>query len=326
MPVTHSEFFLIDNYFKSKSINRSDVFLGIGDDAAVTTVPTGMQLVSAVDTMVSGVHFSGDTPPYCVGYKSLAVNLSDLAAMGAEPAWATLAITMPQADEAWIQHFCDGFFNLAKSHSVQLIGGDTTQGPLTITVQIMGLVPDGQALTRRGAQVGDLIYVSGTLGDAAAALTLGRNDQQVGASTIDKALRNRLDRPTPRVELGLQLRKIASSAIDISDGLASDLSHVLEAGGVGATIRQESIPLSSSLDAIEDTEQVMRWALQGGDDYELCFTVLPENSRSVETIARQLKLNVTEIGFVEEKKGLRLSNEAVIQELSPIGFEHFSKP
>ena len=215
--MTQSEFSLIDKYFKDRGIFRDDVSLAIGDDAAVTNVPTGFQLITAVDTLVDGVHFPQDSQAIDVGFKALAVNLSDMAAMGAEPSWATLALTMPQVDELWLQQFCDGFFKLANEFNVQLIGGDTTQGPLSVTVQLMGLVPQGEALKRSGANPGDRIFVCGDVGDAALGLQV--HQQKLSSLKLTEkqiqTLLSKLHRPVPRVELGMALRNVASSVIDI---------------------------------------------------------------------------------------------------------------
>ena len=319
-----SEFSLIHQYFKSRRLSRDDVDVGIGDDAAVTHIPQGMQLVSAMDTLVSGVHFPVDTPACAIGHKSLAVNLSDIAAMGAEPAWATLALTMPEADESWLKEFCDGFFQLAESCNVQLIGGDTTQGPLTITVHVSGFVPEGKAILRSGAKVGDLIYVSGTLGDAALALNwLANNDREESPPNINVCIQ-KLDLPVPRLSLGTGLRDIATAAIDVSDGLVADLAHVLDASGVGAVLFQEKIPVSSSETVVDSPDSLQR-ALYGGDDYEICFTAAETDRDIIENLSMQLKLSVTEIGVVEQQKNIRLSNKNVCIDLSPHGYEHFSK-
>ena len=235
------EFELIERIKRRVSL-RDDVMLGIGDDAAVLRVPADHELVVTADTLNAGVHFPVETVPFDVGWKALAVNLSDLAAMGARPAWCTLSLSLPQADTPWVDAFVDGLLALAQTHRVSLIGGDTTRGPLSISITAMGFVPTGAALRRQGAQPGDEIWVTGTLGDAAAALT----QWQVG-SDIDASLRSRLDRPTARVEAGLALRGRASACIDVSDGLLADLGHVLRASGVGARIEHSSLPISGSL-------------------------------------------------------------------------------
>ncbi|WP_455196819.1 thiamine-phosphate kinase [Kaarinaea lacus] len=326
LTMTQSEFSLIDQFFKSRGVLRDDVVLGIGDDAAVTTIPAGYQLVTAVDTLVNGVHFPFDSEPFDVGHKALAVNLSDLAAMGAEPAWATLALTLPEADENWLQQFCDGFFQLAKVFNVQLIGGDTTQGPLSVTVQIMGLVPQGKAITRSGAQLGDQIFVSGSLGDAALGLQI--HQQTLSTSKLSEqhvtVLRDRLYRPLPRVALGIALRDIASSMIDISDGLAADLTHILKASKVGATITMEQLPVSDSVQTLSKSVDIETSLLRGGDDYELCFTV-PENSvTKLQDTTRQLGIKLSNIGVIEARDGLRVLNKDKEMTLSQLGFEHFT--
>lgn len=324
--MTQTEFSLIDHYFKDRGVVRDDVTLAIGDDAAITNIPAGYQLVSAVDTLINGVHFPFDSQPFDVGYKALAVNLSDLAAMGAEPAWATLALTMPEADETWLQQFSDGFFQLAKEFNVQLIGGDTTQGPLSITVQVMGLVPQGMAILRSGAKPGDSIYVSGCIGDAALGLQIHQQSLllQSLSQHQSQALCAKLYRPCPRVALGKALRGIASSMIDISDGLAADLTHILNASRVGATIELDRIPVSEQLQAAGESVDRVTNVLGGGDDYELCFTV-PENQvAKLDDISLLLSINVNKIGVVKEDIGLRILKEGHEIKLHQLGFEHFT--
>ncbi|MGD8641168.1 MAG: thiamine-phosphate kinase [Gammaproteobacteria bacterium] len=322
--MSETEFSIIDKYFKARALHRDDVVLGIGDDAAITRVPDGFQLVSAVDTLVANVHFPEATTAYDIGYKALAVNLSDMAAMGAEPAWATLALTMPQADEVWLQSFCDGFFTLAEQHNVQLIGGDTTQGPLTLTIQVMGIVPAGQALTRTGAKPGDSIFVSGQLGDAALALRLLQQSSAWDVSASEQEhLLNRLNRPVPRVSLGFALRGIASAAIDISDGLAADLEHILRASKVGATLHLEQIPVSSILQRQSSISALEAIVLGGGDDYELCFTVPPAKVPQLNQIKQQLNISVTEIGHIGEPQGLHLRHQGKEISIEKGGYRHF---
>lgn len=323
--MTISEFPLIDRYFKSRSVSRNDVLIGIGDDAAITSVPVDMHLVSAMDTMVSGVHFPEDTSAFSIGYKSLAVNLSDLAAMGAEPAWAMIALTLPEADEEWVAEFCDGFFKLADQFNVALIGGDTTRGPLTISVQVMGLIPTGKAITRDGANVGDIICVSGSLGEAAAAVySLDHKTETAPLPNIGPVMK-KLEQPMPRVTLGLQLRDIATAAIDVSDGLVADLNHILVASGVGATLYQDKIPVSDQCKNI-NSELSLDWALTGGDDYELCFTVAEKDQNKIQQICRQLNVTVSFVGVVEQQKKIRLLDKNVYTDLFPRGYQHFSKP
>lgn len=324
--MTQSEFSLIDKYFKDRGIIRDDVTLAIGDDAAITNVPAGYQLITAVDTLVDGVHFPRDSQAFDIGHKALAVNLSDMAAMGAEPAWATLALTMPQVDELWLQQFCDGFFKLAKAFNVQLVGGDTTQGPLSVTVQLMGLVPQGEALKRNGAQPGDRIFVSGTVGDAAVGLHIHQQKLSLPNLTEEQqqTLLTRLHRPVPRVELGIALCNVASSVIDISDGLFADLNHILEASQVGATVHLEQVPISETLQALGNSVDQYAYALGGGDDYELCFTVPETRVEELLKIQQRLTIKVSEIGVVEKNYGLRLLNKGVETEPPIKGFEHFS--
>jgi len=323
--MTQSEFSIIDRFFKQRQVDRHDVLLGIGDDAAVTSIPFGTQLVTTVDTLVNKVHFPAETSANHIGHKSLAVNLSDLAAMGADPAWATLAITMPEINEPWISDFCEGFFALARRHNVQLIGGDTTQGPLSITVQLMGTVPAGKAITRQGARPGDVIFVSGFIGDAALGLALYQdrfNFTEYKPGNKDYFI-NKLNRPEPRNSLGTMLRGIATAAIDISDGLAADLNHILAASQVGATIDWKRIPLSNEMRLLSESQDIKQYVLQGGDDYELCFTV-PKNYRSeVQSMAQTLGIAVSEIGNIEGNNGLRMLDNGATQSICIGGFEHF---
>jgi thiamine-monophosphate kinase len=318
-----SEFDLIDNYFTGVTPIREDVVLGIGDDAALLRLPQGKDLAVSIDTLVAGVHFFPDISPADLGHKVLAVNLSDLAAMGAEPAWATLALTLPVIDDQWIGEFCRGFGELATCHNLQLIGGDTTSGPLSITVQAHGLLPTGKGLTRGGAQVGDDIYVTGTLGDAALAL----QGMEKGAIREDlQPLVQRLERPTPRVEAGLALRDIASSAVDVSDGLAADLGHILKASGVGARLELDKLPLSSAVNAAIQGREDWSMVIAGGDDYELCFT-LPVRYRSqVEAIAWECGVSMTRIGMIEEQTKLRCYlTDGSLWIAKHAGYDHFSK-
>jgi thiamine-monophosphate kinase len=266
------EFELIERYFAAVGANRADVVLGVGDDAALLQVPAGHELVACTDTLVEGRHFPTGFDAADIGWRALAVNLSDLAAMAAVPAWATLALTLPALDEDWIEGFVSGFAALAGPHQVALVGGDTTRGPLTITVQALGTVPRGQALTRRGARPGDLIYVTGWPGDAAAGLELIEG-RMSGAGASRGALELKFRRPEPRVAFGQKLRGVASACIDVSDGLAGDLGRLAAASGVGAVVRASELPLSRALFALAGERRARELALGGGDDYELLFTV-----------------------------------------------------
>lgn len=314
-----SEFSIIDHYFHHSGTERPDVVLGIGDDAALLRVPDGQELVVTVDTLVAGVHFPVDTPAVAIGHKALAVNLSDLAAMGATPAWVTLALTLPTADNDWLEAFAEGLFALATTHHVQLVGGDTTRGPLSVTVQAMGLVPEGLALRRVGAREGDAILVTGCLGDAALAL------QQRAAAITE--LRARLDRPQPRVAAGQALRELASSAIDISDGLLADLGHIVRASAVSAELWMDALPRSEAFRHVVDREQPDWYGLPltGGDDYELCVTLPPERIETARARLAELGLTLTEVGRICAGQGIRCHHEDGRQyQPTSRGYEHFS--
>ena len=309
------EFELIRTQFAPLAPNAAGVRLGIGDDAALLAVPADQELVVTTDTSVAGRHFPLDTPAYDVGWKSLAVNLSDLAAMGAEPRWFTLALTLESASLAWVQDFAAGLRDLAQRHRVALVGGDTTRGPLSITITAMGVVPAARALRRDGAKAGDAVCVTGTLGDAALALRLG-----AGA---DPALRARLDRPEPRVTAGQRLRGIAHAAIDLSDGLAGDLSHVLRASHLGARIEAERLPASPPFLQQWQRSGESRLALQarGGDDYELCLCIPPQ---AVDGARASLDVPLTVIGTLTAEPGLRFVDGAGVKlDLPPHGYRHF---
>lgn len=321
--VSLSEFNLIERYFKQHTGDAADVTLGIGDDCALLRVPAGMELAVSIDTLVADVHFARHANPFDIGHKALAVNLSDLAAMGAEPRWATLALTLPEVDEDWLCSFSSGFFALAERYRVRLVGGDTTRGPLAITVQIHGLIPEGQALRRNAAQPGDLIYVTGELGDAGLALAM----LQGGTTLTDghaAAVLERLHRPQARVAAGLALRGIANAAIDLSDGLAADLGHVLKASGVGATIYLERLPLSAAVSGIVTACGDWSLPLSAGDDYELCFTVPKHRQGELLNALEYLDCTCTCIGAIEETPGLRckLHNGELVTP-STTGYQHF---
>ena len=317
-----NEFEIIARYFARQPVARPDVALGIGDDAAVVNVPLGQQLVVSTDTLVAGVHFPENTDAASIGHKALAVNLSDIAAMGAAPAWYTLNLSLPQFDPAWLEGFCTGLFDLARRHNVALIGGDTTRGPLTISIQIMGLVPQGQAIARAGAQPGDLIYVTGLLGEAALGLRVAQGQLKLPDEYLASVL-TRLNRPTPRLRAGLQLRGLASACIDISDGLAADLGHILSTSKVGARIHLKRLPLSPASDAA--FEQVgWRAALAGGDDYELCFTIPPAQDKAFRLASAQFGVACSYIGDIEAEAGLRIVDEqGGLFHLDQTGFDHF---
>jgi thiamine-monophosphate kinase len=317
-----SEFELIRRYFERPQAagGRADVVLGIGDDAAIVTPPCDRDLVLCMDTLVAGVHFPADTAPAAIGHKALAVNLSDLAAMGAEPAWFTLALTLPEADADWLADFARGMFRLADDYGVQLVGGDVTHGPLSVTVQAHGLLPRGSALRRSGAAAGDRIYVTGTLGDAGLALRQG--------GQAPAALRQRLDYPSPRMESGQALLGLASAVIDISDGLLADLGHLLEVAGLGAEIRVDALPRSAGFLAAAGPADIdPRYydiPLTAGDDYELCFTVPPERCPEVEARLAALPGNCTPVGVVEAEPGIRCRlADGGTWDAAGDGYQHF---
>ena len=307
-----TEFDLIA-HIRQRAPTRPEVRLGIGDDAAVLHIPAGCDLIVAMDTLNAGIHFPPDTAPYDIGWKALAVNLSDLAAMAAEPAFCTLSLSLPTLDNA--EALLDGFLALAAQHDVALVGGDTTRGPLSLSVTVHGYAPHDTALRRSGARIGDDLWVTGTLGDAAGALAQWRATiaGEPGA-TRDATLRTRLDRPDPRIATGLALRGIATACIDISDGLAADLGHLLTASNAGATLIPEALPLSPALRAAFDEPTARRLQLTGGDDYELCFTAPPAQRAACERHA-------TRIGTIEAAPGLRLHGTTIA--LDHAGWDHF---
>lgn len=317
-----TEFELIRRFFATQPIARRDVALGIGDDAAVVDTPPGRQLVITTDMLVAGVHFFPEADPVALGHKALAVNLSDLAAMGAEPVCFTLALALPRVDGDWLAQFCEGVYGLARQHDLQLVGGDTTRGPLTISITAHGWVPAGQAITRSAARVGDRIYVTGELGDAG--LALWEEQGKIHLSETDSAaVIERLTRPMPRVNVGQRLRGLAHSAIDISDGLAADLGHILERSGVGARVDLAQLPLS---DIYRAQLPQIGWelALANGDDYELCFTVPPETAGRVQALAPSLGCRVTCIGEIIAGSSLRFVDiDGRPYDLKQFGHDHF---
>lgn len=315
-----SEFSLIQRYF-TRPVRHTA--LGVGDDCALLAPAPGMALAVSADMLVAGRHFLPDTDAARLGHKALAVNLSDCAAMGAQPRWATLALALPVADEAWLAAFAQGFFALADQFNVDLVGGDTTRGPLNICIQIMGEVPQGQALRRDGARPGDDVWVSGTLGDAALALAHVQQRFCLDPAAA-AALLPRLEAPTPRVALGLALRGLAHSAIDLSDGLLADLGHILERSGCGADIEFAALPVSAPLRAYLDQDLVRDYVLAGGDDYELCFTAPTAARPAITALATPLGLPLTRIGCITAAGGLRLlDTDRQPLPVKVTGFDHF---
>ena len=304
-----AEFSIIDTYFNRKNANSVD--LGVGDDSALLTPPPQQQLVICADTLVAGRHFPMNTDPHAIGWKAVAVNLSDIAAMGATPYSILLALSLPQIDHDWLKAFSQGLYDCCDQFGVSLIGGDTTQSPhLTLSVTALGWVDIGQAIPRSGAKPGDLICVSGTVGDAAFAL------QHLG-----HPLQKRLDYPTPRCQLGAALKGLVHSMIDVSDGLAQDLGHILNASQVGAKLQLENLPISPALHALNDAQK-WQYALAGGDDYELCFTISPQNYEKL--LQKQLDVSISIVGTIQQQHGLTFEKDGVDHLLQFNGYQHFA--
>lgn len=328
-----NEFELIETHFKRLAMENVSVAtdLGIGDDCALVSVPAGKQLAVSADTMVQGVHFPESTKPFDLGFKALAVNLSDLAAMGADPAWFTLCLTLPDPSDEWVGEFCQGMSSLIREFPVRLIGGDTTRGPLTVSIQVMGLVDKGKSLQRSGARPGDDIYVSGILGKAAVGLRLLQDDLVAGTDDLERAIRQ-LNRPRPQVALGTSLVGLASACIDLSDGLLADLNHILSRSQTGAVLDLESIPIAPALCTLEglqsigyeplDLQQARLFALTWGDDYQLCFTAPPSQREAIQRLAESLGVEVTRMGEVTSRPGL-YDVSAPDTPLQAGGFTHF---
>ena len=318
------EFDLIKRYFSRKSL-QNGVSLSVGDDCAITSIPSGYQLAITTDTLVEGTHFLPSISPADLAYKSVAVNLSDLAAMGATPTWMSLALTLPEIKEAWLAEFSQSLFAILDRYGVSLIGGDTTKGPLSITLTAQGFLPENQGLFRHQAKVGDWIFVSGFLGDSAAGLDLLLQNRKI-ENESDRYFIQRHLHPTPRVELGLALRSFSCCALDISDGLLADLEHILERSQVGAEIYLENLPLSHHLCTQYEQTQAEKFALTGGEDYELCFTVSEEKRKEMEQVLRSQGIKVTRIGqILPATSGLNLLKNGKKMALpTHIGFDHFS--
>ncbi|UTV27120.1 thiamine-phosphate kinase [Photobacterium atrarenae] len=321
-----NEFDLIARYFEHQAVSRRDVVLPIGDDCALLAMPEGSQLAVSTDTLVAGTHFLAEADPVKVAHKALASNLSDLAAMGATPAWVSLALTMPKPDEAWLSGFCQGFFALAEYYNVQLVGGDTTKGPLSITMTVHGFVPQGEALTRSGANSGDWVYVTGNLGDSAAGLALVLGDKQVDDPELRECLLERHYLPQPRILAGQALRGIATAALDISDGLVADLGHILERSALAAVIDVDTLPLSAELQQFEpDTDRALQLALSSGEEYELCFTVPEQNRGAIDTALAYSGVKATCIGQLRAGQGITLMRGDTALDWRLHGYDHFSE-
>jgi thiamine-monophosphate kinase len=323
------EFELIERYFRQPAAaglqRRGDVVLGIGDDAALLVPPVGKQLVAALDTLVAGRHFPAHTPPRSIGHRALAVNLSDLAAMGADPAWYLLGLTMPTADESFLEAFAGGMLELAAEYDVAMVGGDTTAGPLTVSVQALGFVAPGTALRRSGGKPGDLLYVSGSPGDAAAGLQLviGKEPATALDAPQRRWLVDRFNYPAPRIALGRALRGLATACIDVSDGLAADAGKLAAASGCAVRIEVERLPLSAPLRALAGNSAAAGLALSGGDDCELCFTIAPERATEIEALPPNVKCAVTCIGHLESGAGIMLSDPRLALSRGFTGYDHF---
>ncbi len=327
------EFELIRQFFQHEQADllleekaQASVVLGIGDDCALLRVPANKQLAISVDTLVADVHFPADAKPDDIAERALRTNLSDLAAMGAEPLWFTLALTLPKnspyVSEEWLRGFSRGLFRTANQYEIVLVGGDTTSGPLSITIQAMGAVEPHAALRRDGANIGDFICVTNYLGDGAAALAVIQDVLQLGEAH-GHYLRERFYRPTPRLVEANLLGSVASAALDISDGLVADLNHICEASDLGAVIDVENLPLSPALLSLNDLHQARTWALSGGDDYELCFTVSPEKMPELAMLIAQEKINATIIGEIVSGSGVRCELDGEAYELDSAGYQHF---
>ena len=319
------EFSLISRYFDRVRSSRRDVDTGIGDDCALLSVPDKQMLAISTDTLVCGTHFLPDISPADLARKALAVNLSDLAAMGAEPAWLTLALTLPSVDEAWLAAFSDSLFERLSYYDMQLIGGDTTKGPLSMTLGIHGFVPAGRALKRSAAKPGDWIYVTGTPGDSAAGRSILQQRLRVAVKEDADYLVRRHLNPSPRLLAGQAMRGLAHAAIDLSDGLIADLGHILTASGYGARIDLDLLPLSDALVRHAAPEQALAWALSGGEDYELCFTVPELNRGALEVAVGHLNMGCTCIGQIAaDVQGMHFTRGGKPVALNLKGYDHFA--
>lgn len=316
-----SEFELIEQYFAPLAkTDAANIDIGIGDDCAVFSLKDNERLAVSVDTLVSGVHFPLQATPQQIASRAIAVSVSDLAAMGARPIGITLALTVPDNNPRWFAGFAQGLGQSLEQYSLQLLGGDTTRGALSVAVQVMGALPKGHALTRSGAKVGDLVFVSGYLGDGAAALE-SMSDGQINGDYFQ----NRFYQPRARIALGEKLLAVASAAIDISDGLLADVGHIAKASSVAIKIEQERLPISPALMEFGNRTQQLTWALTGGDDYELCFCVSPENKTEVKKLSDSLGLALTEIGYVEQGRGLQcLDGRGQKIDFEKGGYQHFN--
>jgi len=322
-----SEFSLIKQYCKNVGINQPETILGVGDDAAIVQIPHGKELVISVDSLVENVHFFKETAAALIAYKLVSVNLSDMAAMGATPKWITLALTLPNNNESWLSDFSKSLNSICNNYQVQLIGGDTCRGPLVLSLQVMGLVDMGRALSRSNAKVGDDVYVSGSVGDASLALACVQG--KVSLSKSDKnSLRSALDSPLAQVELGQNLLGVANSCIDVSDGLVGDLSHIAEQSGVTLSLDVETLPLSNIYSEYLIVGGTLNYALSGGEDYQLAFTAPIRYREKIAKLSEKLNVRITKIGSVlkEVDQKVILHNHGKLFTLSDdVGYQHFSE-
>ena len=317
-----NEFEIIEKIFKSQDVEQPGVIAGIGDDAALLRIPDKQLLAVSTDTLVKGVHFPDDTAPFDIGYKSLAVNLSDMAAMAAEPHWATMSLTLPDSNREWLQELARGFFDIANRFKVSLIGGDISRGPLSITIQVLGCVPPGKQFMRENAMPGDDIYVSGILGMSAYALSYIKGSLNVDTGQSKEAFA-RFKRPVPRVDLAISLRGIVRSAIDISDGLAADLGHLITSSSVGADINLDQVPVYKELSRL-DNRQKWEYALNTGDDYELCFTAPVKYHERILDIGKKSECGISCIGKITESKVITWNGaDGTLVNSQKTGFKHF---
>ena len=322
-----NEFSVIRNFFAESQFERKDVLLGIGDDAAITKVPVGQYLVTTTDTILEGVHFIEGTSPSAIAHKAIATNLSDLAAMGAEASWINLSLSIPSADKKWLEEFSSKVRELCEYFSIQLIGGDTVKGTLSVTITAQGFVPPDSYLRREGAQKGDWIFVTGTLGDAAAGLDILKNNISNVSDAHKKYLVDRHYYPSPRLLAGTAIRRLATTCLDVSDGFLQDLQHILDASKVGAVLNLDELPISSALgETLEDVESALNYACFGGDDYELLFTVSEEHRGNVERAMASYNIPCTKIGQImgaQSKIEMRLNGQRFRFDKNASGYRHF---
>ncbi len=316
-----SEFELIDQYFGGQ-IASYGVNLGIGDDCALLTVPQGRQLAVSIDTLIGGSHFPKNADPELIAERALRVSISDLAAMGADPMWMTLAITLPSAESQWLAGFSRGLFRSAEEFNISLVGGDTTRGPLAVTLQVHGSVEPEKAMLRSEARVGDIVFVTGTVGDGAAALAVIKKELEVGKSAFSYFM-SRYYTPKIQIRSMRALADVSRCAIDISDGLLADLGHICNASGVGAVIEAERLPISDPLRKLTDSETALNWALAGGDDYQVCFTVSPNKIARLEELQEQHQIECTAIGEIVRGKDCVCLSEGRVVVPERTGYKHF---